>query len=390
MRIGIRRMLAGVSLGVGVFAAFAANGAETLKIGVVGGMTGPGAPWGLAIDGGVRIAANEVNQAGGLTVGGKTYKIEVVSYDDHYKAADAVTATNRLIDQDDVKYLVGPIGSASVLAMKPITEKNKVIMLSNSYSTEALDAKTRYMFRVLPTTSEYNGQLIGWLKQNRPALKRLAIISPNDATGWSTQKAQKTVYEANGFEVAEAKFFERSQNDFRTILTGILAKNVDLIELDTVPPGTAGLVIRQAREMGYKGQFTKFGGNNVAETVKSAGAENAEGTLVYFAADPASEAYGKLAKSYARLHDNSMDDFTLYFYDATRLLLQAISKAGAVDNTDAVLAKIEGDRSFEGIQGKIVWGGKATYGVDHQIVTPAYLGVIEGGKGKVITKFDAR
>ncbi|MBQ8101927.1 MAG: ABC transporter substrate-binding protein [Afipia sp.] len=387
MRMNLSGLVAGV--GLSVLAVFGAQ-AETLKIGVVAGLTGPGAPWGLAVDGGARIAADQINKAGGLKVGGKTYNVDVISYDDHYKAADAVTATNRLIDQDDVKFILGPIGSASVLGMKPITEKNKVILLSNSYSTEVLDAKTRYMFRVLPTTAEYNAQMIGWLKKNRPELKRIAILSPNDATGWSTQKSQKAVYEAEGYDVAEAKFFERSQNDFRTILTGILAKNVDMIELDTVPPATAGLVIRQAREMGFKGQFTKFGGNNVAETVKSAGAENAEGTLVYFAADPTSEAYTKLAKSYAAIHNNSMDDFTLFFYDATNLLFQAISKAGSVTDTDAVLAKIEAEKSYDGIQGKIVWGGKAAYGVDHQIATPAYLGVIEGGKGKVITKFDAR
>src|SRR5699024_7767338 len=120
----------------------------------------------------------EVNNAGGLQVGDKTYKVEVISYDDHYKASDAVTATNRLIDQDEVNYILGPIGSASVMAMKPITERNKIVMLANSYSTEALDSNTRYMFRVLPTTYEYNRQLIDWLKENQPELKRLAILSP--------------------------------------------------------------------------------------------------------------------------------------------------------------------------------------------------------------------
>uniref|UniRef100_UPI003340D156 ABC transporter substrate-binding protein n=1 Tax=Castellaniella defragrans TaxID=75697 RepID=UPI003340D156 len=367
-----------------------ANAQETLKIGVLGGMTGPGAPWGLAIDGGAKIAADEVNNAGGLEVGGKTYRLEVISYDDHYKAADAVTAVNRLIDQDQVKFILGPIGSASLLAIKPITEKNKVVLLSNTYTTEALDAETRYMFRVLPTTNEYDAQLIGWLKQNRPAIKRVAILSPNDATGWSTQKGKKKTYEGLGFEVVDARFFERTQNDFRTLLAGILAKEVDLIELDVVPPAQAGLVIRQAREMGYKGPFTKFGGNNVAETVKAAGAENAEGTLLYFSADPGSETFSNLSKAYAQYHSNAMDDFTFYFYDAARLLFAALQKAGTTVDTDAVVAAIESEKSFDGIQGKIVWGGKETYGIDHQIATPAYLGVIEGGKGKVLAKFDAR
>lgn len=385
MKKGIRGVLAVASMltAIGVQA-------QTLKLGVVGGMTGPSAPWGLAIDGGVRIAVDEINQAGGLEVGDKKYKVEVITYDDHYKAADAVTATNRLIDQDDVKYIIGPIGSASVMAMKPITESNKVIMLSNSYSTEVLDADTRYMFRVLPTTYEYNRQLIDWLKKERPELKRLAILSPNDATGWSTQKTQKLAYEDAGYDVAEAKFFERSQNDFRTLLTGILAKDVDFIELDTVPPGPAGIVMRQAREMGFKGVFTKFGGNNVAETVKSAGVDNAEGALVYLSADPYSESYKNLSEAYAKYHNNSMDDFTFYFYDAAQLLFKAINEAGTVDDTDAVLARIEANPTFDGIQGTISWGGKDVYGLNHQIATPAYLGVIQDGKTTVIDKFEAR
>ena len=78
-------------LGLGIAALAAASHAqETLKIGVLGGMTGPGAPWGLAIDGGVRVATEEINASGGLKVAGKTYQVEIVSYDDHYKAADAV------------------------------------------------------------------------------------------------------------------------------------------------------------------------------------------------------------------------------------------------------------------------------------------------------------
>ena len=384
------KTLAALLLSAGAMSSIGSAQAEVLKLGVVGGMTGPGAPWGLAISGGAQIAAQEVNDAGGLKVGDETYEIKIVSYDDHYKASDAVTATNRLIDQDDVKYILGPIGSASVMAMKPITEENKVIMLSNSYSTEAIDADTEYMFRVLPTTYEYNGQLIDWLKENRSELKKLGILSPNDATGWSTQKTQITAYEEAGYDVAEAKFFERSQNDFRALLTSMLAKGVDFIELDTVPPATAGIVIRQAREMGFKGQFTKFGGNNVPETVKAAGEENAEGMLVYLSADPSSDAYKDLSEAYAKYHDNNMDDFAFYFYDATKLLFDALERAGTVDDTDAVLEKIESKQVFPGVQGDIVWGGKEFYGVDHQIATPAYLGLVEDGKATVINKFDAR
>ena len=385
----MRGLISGVVAGF-LMVSTPAWAAETLKLGVVGGMTGGGAAWGLAIDGGVRVAVEEMNAAGGLKVGDETYMFEVVSYDDRYKAAEAVTATNRLIDQDGVKFIFGPIGSASVLAMKPITEETGTILLSNSYSNEVLTAGTKYLFRVLPTQKEYVGEMVGWLKENRPDVNRIAILSPNDATGWATQELQTGAYESHGYDIVEKKFFERTQNDFRTILAGILAQEVDAIELDTTPPSLAGIMIRQAREMGYTGLFTKFGGNNVGETVASAGVENVEGLLVYLSADPTGDAYAKMSADYARFHDNSMDDFTFFFYDAANMLFQAMAKAGTVEDTDAVAAEIENITPYTGIQGVVVWGGMDSYGVDHQILTPAYVAEVKGGEAHIIDMFEPK
>src|SRR3974390_3025424 len=100
----------------------AANAQETLKIGVIADLSGAAAVWGQAVQGGVELAAKETNAAGGLKVGGKTYKLEVIAYDDQYQAAKAVTAANRLIDQDGVKFIMGTFSSAGALATKPIME----------------------------------------------------------------------------------------------------------------------------------------------------------------------------------------------------------------------------------------------------------------------------
>src|SRR5690606_5611337 len=104
---------------------------------------------------------------------------------------------------------------------------------------------------------------VAWLKETKPELKRVATIAANDETGWNSQKIQVAAYTAGGFEVVSTEFFERSQNDFRAMLTKILAQNPDTIELDTVPPRTAGLMVSQARELGYQRAFTKFGSSDV-------------------------------------------------------------------------------------------------------------------------------
>ena len=111
---------------------------ETLKIGALVTLSGAGAAWGQGMKNAAELAADQVNAKGGLEVGGKKYKVEVVAYDDKYQANEGVTVANRLVFEDKVKYMIGPVGSAVVLAIQPITEKNKVIVMTLGFTPKAL------------------------------------------------------------------------------------------------------------------------------------------------------------------------------------------------------------------------------------------------------------
>ncbi len=363
----------------------AAQAAETLKIGVLASLTGPGAPWGLGLDGGVRVAADEANARGGLVIGGKKYEVQVVSYDDQYRAASAVVAVNRLIDQDEVRFVFGPIGSVSLLAIKGITEERNVFLFPNTWAASTFE-NTNNVFRVSSTTQEFVPSLLQWLKAHRPALRKVATLSPNDETGWNSQKVQKSAYAAAGYSIVFAEHFERSQTDFRTQLTKLLASNPDSIELDTTPPATAGLMIRQARELGFKGSFTKFGGFDAAEIVRVAGEQNAEGVIGPLNADPNSPEWARLKTGFAKHHKSEMGDFAFVYYDMARLLFAALEKAGSTTDTALIRKTIENTANFQGTLGELNWGGKSTYGVNHQLYTPVYLTEIRAGKPQVIEK----
>lgn len=385
----IKKTLVAVASVIGlVWAVNVAAQTETLKIGVVSALTGPGSEWGLAQDGGIKIAAMEVNAKGGLKVGDKTYKIEVVSYDDQYKAALAVTGATRLIEQDKVKFVVGPMGSASALAIKPLFEQNKVVAIIGAFSEKALDANTKYSFRGFPTQVEFAGPIVDWLKKNKPGLKTVAQLEPNDETGWFSQKLLKEHYEASGFKIASTELFERSLKDFQPVMTRILATRPDIIELGTTPPATAGLMIRQARELGFKGQFVKIGGPGVPQIVAAAGKDFAEGLIGYAAADVTTKNYKELAAKYEKVLKPPMNEITVYFYDASRMLLDAIQAAGTVDDTDKVRAILARAGPYNGIQGAIRWGGMKTYGVNHQILTPTFIGMIKGGEQIIVGRMD--
>lgn len=382
-----KKALSAIALGLLVSGAASA---ETLKLGVVSALSGPGSAWGLAVDGGARIAAKEINDQGGLKVGGKTYTLEVVSYDDKYKAADGVTAVTRLVEQDKIRYIFGPLGSASMLAVKPLYEQNNVLALVNSYSDKVIDKDTKNIYRVLPTTSEFIEPMIKWVKDNKPNLKTVAVISPNDETGWASQALQKKYYGKYGYNIVSAETFERALKDFQPLLTRVIATNPDIIELDTTPPPTAGLIIRQARELGYKGQFVKIGGPGVPEIVNAAGKDFAQGTIVYVGADAADPKYKALEKEYEKLHPPPMNSFNLFFYDAAHMLFEAMRKAGTVDDVSKVRAALEKVTPFQGMQGTLVWTGKDYYGSDHQLLVPVFVGIIENGEEKVVSKIDQR
>src|SRR5690554_451591 len=113
-----------IALALGMAGVMAAPGVmaqETLKIGALVTLSGPGAVWGQAMRNAAELAADRVNAEGGLEVAGTRYQVEVIPYDDKYQANEAVTVANRLVFEDEVKYIIGPLGSAPALAVQPIT-----------------------------------------------------------------------------------------------------------------------------------------------------------------------------------------------------------------------------------------------------------------------------
>lgn len=117
------------------------HGAEPdkiLKVGLTVPLTGAGAPWGITLLRTVKLEAEQYNAAGGLTIEGQNYKIEVISEDDKYSPSEGVTVTNKLIFKDKVKFIFGPVGSAVIMSTRPIIEPNQVISIVTGYTPKAL------------------------------------------------------------------------------------------------------------------------------------------------------------------------------------------------------------------------------------------------------------
>jgi branched-chain amino acid transport system substrate-binding protein len=368
-----------VAAGALLLAAGGAHAQEVLKIGAMGSLSGPGAAWGQAIQYGAELAAEDVNAKGGLEVGGKKYRVQVIAYDDKYQANEAVTAVNRLIFDDKVKFIIGPMGGATQLAIAPITEKAKVITMTMAFTPLALGADKPYSFRPILTTSETAPAQIAWVAKTM-GIKKVGALFPNDETGQKIIVDLEKAYSSAGAPLAAKELFERDRLDMAPLLTRLMAQGVDAIELDGNAPTTSGLIVKQARELGFKGLILRSGGPATPEIVAVAGKRATEGMIVYSPLDPSNPAIKAYADRYQKQYKKPMNGFSPSFYDATHMLFQAMARAGTVTDTDKVGAALAAIKDYQGIMGITNWTGKQAYGIDHQVDVPYYLAEVKDGK----------
>ncbi len=375
MKLKVLAVMAGVALGASAHV----QAQETLKIGAVVTLSGAGAAWGQALLYGAELAADDINGKGGLEVGGKKYQVKVIPYDDKYLANEAVTAANRLVSDDQVKYIIGPVGAAPALAIQPVTERNKVIMMTLGFSPKILGADKPYSFRPVLTTEETSRPQIEWLVKTRQ-IKKVGALFPNDETGQQIAKDLEKSYGAAGAQLAAKEFFERQRVDMVPLLTRLMAAGVDAIELDGNSPATAGLIVKQARELGFKGLIVRSGGPATPEIIAVAGKEACEGMMVNTPIDPANTAVKAYADRIQSKYGKRMNGFSPNFYDGTHMLFQAMQQAGTVTDTEKVRTALENGKDYKGILGTLNWTGSAVYGADHQIDAPFYIAEVQNGQ----------
>jgi len=352
---------------------------EELKIGALVTLSGAGAAWGQGMKNAAELAAMQVNESGGLEVAGKRYKVSVVAYDDKYQANEVVTVANRLVFEDKVKYIIGPVGSAPVLAIQPITEKNQVIVITLGFTAKALQADKPFTFRPNVTTAEVSQPQIDWLVKTQ-GFKKVGALFPNDETGHQIAEDLKKAYGKAGADLAATEFFELDRVDFVPLLTRMSARGIDTIELDGNSPTTAGLIVKQAREIGFTGKIVRTGGPATQEIVNVAGEESAEGMFVHTPINPELPSTKAYAELYAANYKHPMNGFSPAFYDGTNMLFEAMRRAGSVTDTESVRKEMAALKDFDGALGTLNWTGEQSYGINHQLNAPFYVAEVVDGQ----------
>lgn len=364
---------------------YPAHAQQVLKVGVLGILSGPGISWGEGLSRATEMAAEDFNSRGGLNVQGQRYQVEIVKYDGKFKPADSAAAMNRIVFEDKIKLVMGPQGAATVYATQGLATENKVITMMFGWSPRIISPQTPYQFGITISDREFARPQIEWIAKRLKA-KKIGGLLPNDEGGQQGAKTLKEIYESVGTPFV-SELFDRDRVDFAPLLTRLVGQGVDVIELDGNTPGTAGSIIKQVREMGFTGPIVRTGGPATKEILAIAGPENAEGIYFHSAVNPASPKFIAFKQRYAAKYGDKadMNGFTPAFYDGASVLLSAVEKAGTVSDTDKIRDAIENIK-FDGVQGPLIWTGRETYGIAHQIVGNFYIMQLKGGKEEAVAE----
>jgi len=195
-------------------------GEETIKIGVVLPLTGNHADQGEASQNAIQLAVEKVNSQEGIN--GK--KLEPIFENSECEAQKAVTAINKLVNIDGVKFVIGDICSSATLAIIPIAEENKVLLLNAGTTSSAVRDAGDYVFRFW-----FSGEAMGRMiaeKANEMGIKKVAIIYLNNDFGDSLEKDFSQRFEELGGTVVSKQGVETTNNDFRTELTNAEEKEI--------------------------------------------------------------------------------------------------------------------------------------------------------------------
>jgi branched-chain amino acid transport system substrate-binding protein len=366
-------------LGVPSLPLYAAQ--KELKIGAIFPLSGRGATWGMAAQKAITVKQKEVNGKGGLKVGGDTYKLEIIWEDDKFNAAAGRMAAEKLVNRDRVKFILGSQSSAVILAVQPITEPNKILFLVNSFAREVLAPDKPYSFRMVLTSNEILQGMYPWMSKTYPDLKTVAFVEPNDASGWSVEKDCRRMAEQSKYQIVFSQFYERGTSDFYPLLNKMIAAKPDFVDFSGAPPGDQALMVKQMRELGYKGKTFSSTTMDPAEFCKIAGVENSEGHISNthdLLGAYTTEGQKKYYDGYIAMYGKPFDPVTPKYQVYLDVLIQALEKAGTLD-TAKVMETMEKTEEWQTIFGTSKFGGKEHYGIKRQIVTPVYISeVIKG------------
>ena len=349
----------------------------TIKIGVVTPLTGQTSTFGQSAQKGLQLLQEETNNGSGIL--GK--KIEFIFSDDEGKAATAVTVGQKLINSDKVVGIVGPLTSTCANSLAPICQQDQIPMVTGTGTNTKITQAGDYIFRTC-FIDPFQGQAVATFAADDLKAKTAAIVYNNgDDYSKGLADAFKEYFTKKGGTIVDSETYNTGDKDFNAQLTKVAPKNPDVMFLPDYY-NTVAVIAKEARAAGIKATFLGGDGWDSSELF-SIGGDAVDGSYFsnHYSPDDTSSEVANFIKAYKAKYNNEVPDaMAALNYDAGKVLLQSITKAGSTD-----AAKIRD--ALKAYDGTVV-SGHIKFNENRDAVKAAVIIKTEGGKEKFFKKVE--
>lgn len=336
----------------------ASGGGDVIKVGGIGELTGDIPAVGASFKNAAEMAVADINNAGGLEVGGKKYQIQLIIEDNAGKTDQSASAAQKLITQNNVVAIIGPNASRYAIPAAEIAESEKVVLIS-PWSTNPrttlvgdTDVSKKYVFRAC-FIDPFQGRVVAKFAMDNLGAKKAAVLY-DVASDYNKGIAEffKQTFEEIGGQVVSFETYTTGDKDFTAQMTKIKDADPDVIFLPNYY-SEVPLQVQQARRLGIDVPFLGSDSWGSGELITLCGSE-CEGYYfsTHYAADNASPVAVKFIEAYKAKYGSTPDDVAALTYDAFGLLWQALQTAGKVDR-QAVRDALAQIPNYEGVTGKM-------------------------------------
>lgn len=377
-----RSMLVAILAVVALVVAGCGGGASSSNEIRIGGnfeLTGSVANLGKQTVNGINLAFKQANESGGVL--GK--QIKLITADNKSEASESTNAATKLITQDKVVALLGPVASSSVIASLQVATDNKVPVITATGTNERVTTTEngttkRYGFRAC-FIDPFQGTVMANFASKSLNAKKAAIYVDNSSDyAKGLAKSFEQTFTNNGGTIVGLESYLQKDTDFKSTLTKIKAMNVDVIFV----PGyyeEVGRIIRQGRELGITVPIIGGDGWDDPKIVEIAGKDAINNTYFsnHYSPEDKDPLAVKFAEAYKKEYGQEPSAFAALGYDAALMLIDAIKRAGTTD-PDKIRDALEQTKDLKVVSGVI------TLDAMHNPIKSAV--VIEFKDGKQIFK----
>jgi len=252
-----------------------------------------------------------------------------------------------IISVDKVPAVIGEMFSTITLALAPIAERNKVILISPMANSKKISSAGDYIFRIYPNNALESKKLVELAFSLN--LTKGAILYMNNDFGTDLGQSVNQDFAQNGGTVTISDGYNPDATDFRTQLTKIKAKNPNVIFLIGYPNDMA-MILKQAKEMGIKSQFIAPDTFNEPEIIRLSG-NASEGVIFVYPPNGDPQLWQEFNQKIKSKYGADANIITGMAYDTVYLLAAAMKSNGTT--SDEIKAGLYQIKDYPGVTGNI-------------------------------------